>query len=203
MNNSSKEFIKFVRHQCKRYKFSLILSKDSHFTEDGNSYGGYFSAYDKTIAVSNSEDEQWLISTLVHEYSHFEQWIYEDPVFFKLLRGGLDAGVVLSKWINGVTYKNSTIKRAIQLIRDCELDCERRALVNIDKFNLSINKLEYCQESNAYLYFHNYVKKKRKWEFKNSPIDVPEILTQMPTDLNQNYGVLPRYYELLFDEYLN
>jgi len=195
MHKNHLDFITHVKRECRRYGIKLILSDKDRLIVDNQTYGGYFDTIE--LFVSNGA-ENWIISTLVHEFSHMEQWIENDPVFTHRLRGGYQSYDIMDKWLGGNTYKPITVKSAVGLSRDCELDCDRRAIKNITKYNLQLDIERYCQESNAYILMYNFAKKIRQWEFKNSPLD-DRIVNHMPTDLTSiNYNTLPREYELLY-----
>lgn len=199
MHKNHRDFLSHVKRECRRYGIKLILSKHDRLVVDNHTYGGYFDT--KELFVSNGT-ETWIISTLVHEFSHMEQWIDNDPVFTHRLRGGYESYDIMDKWLDGNTYKSITVKSAVGLSRDCELNCDRRAIENIKKYKLNLNIEKYCQESNAYILMYNFAKKIRQWEFKKSPLD-DRIVNHMPTDLvSLNYDTLPREYEELYRKVL-
>lgn len=193
-------FISHVKQECRLNGMRLLLSKKSILREGIHTYGGFFD--EEKIAVS-SGSESWVIRTLAHEYSHLQQWIEDDPSYFKTkLRGGIDSITIMNKWIEGHEYKKSTINRALSLNRDCELNCERRTIDVIKEFGLQLDINKYCQSANSYILCYNFVKKVRTWDFKGS-IYSKEIVDEMPTDLyTLNYNRLPRYYEALFRKVL-
>ena len=202
-NYSHISFLKHVKRECRRYRIKLILSPLEAFVFDGQSYGGYFDNYTMEMAVTHKNNENVFISLLVHEFSHMEQWIERDSTFTSHLRGGYESSTIMSQWLDGREYQYNTIKKAIDLLRDCELNCERRAVKNIEKYNLDLDEETYCKEANAYILFYNYIMRKRRWEYKESPNCITEILDKMPTDLySLDYTELTSEQRNLFDEYL-
>ena len=194
------QFVQHVKAECRRFNVKCMFSPDRKVSVDGSNYGGYFDT--KELLVTNGS-ERWVISTLVHEFSHMEQWIYDAPIFSGTLRGGHDSIQVMDDWIHGKEYAPSTITHAVSLVRDCELDCERRALINIDKYKLHLNVEHYCQEANAYVLSFNYVKKYRKQDFETSQLD-DRIVRLMPKDLDSmDYTTLSKTHEKIFKRYLH
>jgi len=188
-------FISHVKQECRHNGMRLLLSKKSVLRDGIHTYGGYFDG--EKIAIS-SGSESWVIRTLAHEYSHLQQWIDNDPTYFKTKLHGVDSTTIMNKWIEGNEYKKSTINKALSLNRDCELNCERRTVDVIHKFGLQLDIDKYCQSANSYILCYNFVKKVRTWDFKGSIYD-KEIVDEMPMDLyTLNYNRLPRYYEALF-----
>lgn len=202
MEANALKFVAHVKRMCEKHHVTLI-TQNQPFYEDGQLCGGYFSFDKKELAVSCVLNDYWFINLLVHEYSHMEQWLDNDPCLHTMMRGGIDAGTLIGKWINGVNYKNSSIKQAINLTIELELNCEKRAVENIKKFELPIDIKQYAKQANTYLYFHRYMKKKRKWEFNKSPLDLDNVIYFMPDTLDQNYNRLPRVYYDLFEAYIN
>ena len=197
-------FIKHIRHECKRYGMKFILVHQDGFKcdDEDTSCGGYFSSDPLELGVATMVNYKDFLSGLVHEFSHFEQWRDESPYFLKEYKG-MDAGNVLFHWLQGKEYKKETINTCIDIIRDCELDCDRRAVENIRKFKLPLGIKEYCKKSSGYIYFHNFVKISRNWEYKNYPSCIPQIYNKMPDNLDGDYSTTPRRIMKLFKTYLN
>lgn len=195
------QFVNHVKAECRRFKVKCVFSPNNTIFIDGANYGGYFDGKNKQLVVTNGS-ERWIVSTLVHEFSHMEQWMYGDPSYYVKLRGGHDSLQIMDDWINGKEFAPSTVTHAIGLVRDCELDCERRALINIEKYNLHLNVEHYCQEANAYVLSFNYVKKYRKQDFEVSQLD-DRIVKLMPKDLySVDYTTLSKTHEKIFNTYL-
>lgn len=195
------QFVNHVKAECRRFKVKCIFSNKKSVIVDDFNYGGYFDVNNKEMVITNGS-ERYIISTLVHEFSHMEQWIYNEPSLFIKLRGGHDSTQVMDDWIHGKEYASSTVTHAVGLVRDCELDCERRASVNIEKYNLPINIELYCQEANAYVLSFNYVKKYRNQDFEVSQLD-DRIVKLMPKDLySVDYTTLSKTHEKIFKRYL-
>lgn len=202
-NKSHISFLKHVKRECRRYRITLILSNESTFKYGEQSYGGYFDHYTKELGVTHGNNEYSMIPLLVHEFSHMEQWIDNDPSYTAHIRGGYESSTIMDNWLDGKEYEYSTIKKAIGQLRDCELNCERRAILNIRKYGLDIDVDDYCQTANAYILFYNYIMRKRRWEYQEPVTMIPEIISEMPTDLySLDYTKMSPNHRELYDIYL-
>lgn len=196
------DFISHVKHECRRHGVKLVLSTKSYFSDDAQSYGGYFNHNDKELAVADIGNNYNMLTTLVHEFSHMEQWIYDDPTFTHRLRGGHESTAILNNWLMGQSYTKNTIRSAVAIIRECELNCERRSIANIKKYKLSIDTKRYARNANAYILFHHYVLQKRKWDFDRSPLHNSYLVEQMPSDMDTlDYTHFDQCYKLLFEAF--
>lgn len=200
MHPIHREFIRHVKSECRRHKITIILSSQQTVSIDGIPYGGYFDEFNNKLVVS-SGSERWIISTLVHEFSHMEQWLYSDPTYTRRMKGGYDGSQIMDDWLDGKQFKKQTVKNAFSIARDCELNCEIRSVDNIKKYDLQLDIDLYNQEANAYILSFNYIKKYRKHDLTTSPLQ-NEIVNSMPKTLDLDYTKLTREHELLFKTYL-
>jgi len=202
MQNYSHPFVKYVRHECRRYGCKLKLIYKSELVDDDNSiYSGHFLDDPLELVVATRVLYTTFLSTLVHEYSHMEQWRDKSKYYVQGYRGW-DSWDIMNRWLQGHEFKRTTINRSINVIRNCEVDCERRAIKNIKKFNIPVNIKSYCQKANVYIYFHNYIKKTRVWDCKKEPNDCPQILKAMPDNLDGDYSKMPRKIMRLYKKYV-
>lgn len=196
------EFISHVKHECRRHGVKLVLSDKRYFSDEAQTYGGYFSHSDKELAVADIGNSYNMLTTLVHEFSHMEQWIYDDPTFTHRLRGGHESTAILNNWLMGQQYNKNTIRSAVAIIRECELNCERRTIANIKKYKLSIDTRRYARNANAYILFHHYVLLKRKWDFDKFPLHNSYLVDQMPSDMDTlDYSHFDPCYKMLFEAF--
>lgn len=202
MQNYSHPFVNHVKQECKRYgcKFKLIYKGDVRTSEDKDKLAGFFRDDPLELVVATRVMYTDFLSTLVHEFSHFEQWI-DDPKSFAPLKK-YDYRDIFYHWLYGREYSKRTIAKSIDYIRDLEVDCERRAVRNIARFKLPINIPRYCRNASAYIHFHNFVKRKRVWHTKNSPWDFKGILKLMPDNMDGDYTKTPRNIMRLYDKHL-
>jgi hypothetical protein len=157
MTLNEKIFLKHIRKKCKEYNVKLVLKNTKKIKLSDNIYvGGYFwdepDKYELACALKNPE----YLNLLVHEYSHMEQWVENSSIW-------KDAKYVthVDEWLEGRDIRD--IDQKIDRVKMFELDCEKRALENIKKFNLPINTKMYIKKANSYILFYNYLKESRKW----------------------------------------
>ena len=197
-------FISHIRHECRRYRMRFVLSTDKCLLIDDNEVGGYFSENPLTIAISTGDlaVADW-IGTLVHEFSHFEQWRDHDPSYVTTYKR-TTADKIVELWMHGKDYDDKTIDDCLNQQKLCELNCERRTVKNLIKFNIPIDIDLYTQNANAYIHYYNYMKLTRRWTTpnKNFPTDIPEILKSMPKHLNMNYKTMTKKMMALYDKHL-
>ena len=77
-----------------------------------------------------------------------------------------------------------TQKKYARMQGGLELDCERRALVLAEKFDLPIDRKEYAKAANAYITFYYGMHELKGWCGVQSPYEVPEILDAMPDTMD-------------------
>ena len=190
-------FIKFVRRECKRHGVKFVLQHTSEISEDEFPCGGYFSEEPPELVVATRVLYPYFLSTLVHEYSHMLQWLDKDSVTYHV-----DYWDIFNRWLSGENFKKSTIKRCIRIIRDCEVDCDRRAVELIKKHKLPINIEKYEQRAGAYAYFYNYIRYTRKWEYNNDTEKLIRISEKLPPKLDGDYSKTPRKVMRLFKKHM-
>lgn len=182
------------------YGIKFILSTEAYvMLGKENKCNGYFDDVSKVLTVGiNKPLNQWF-STLVHESCHFDQWrenckawrdYYADSCSDNILDKILSGEVVLSEEEN---------KRYFAISRDLELDCERRTIDKIRKYNLPIDIKEYTRSAAAYILFYNYVAKYKKWYIiGKEPYNTKELIAVMPDTLDGDFSKLEPALEPLF-----
>jgi hypothetical protein len=105
-------------------------------------------------------------------------------------------------WTNGKRLTKKKVQAYIKGVLAVELDCEKRAVENIKKFGLPCDIDDYIQKANAYVYFYQFVLKRRKWYSPGkAPYEIPEVYSKMPTKFLNRYDRMPAKYLKLYDEY--
>lgn len=122
----------------------------SYFTESNGVVPNFRINYFKN-------DFDFYIPTFLHEYCHFLQWKNKSTYFIQ----GIKSTEKYYKWLNG-EHEQVDIED-LRNIQRMELDCDRRAIKSIKKYNLDIDLQQYILESNSYIISHNYVHEKRKY----------------------------------------
>ena len=185
-----------VKNGCKEHKVSCKL-KDVNYLKPIPSIRctGYFDDESRTLQVAMKQKDSFEI--LVHEYSHLTQWVDKVPVYVKANKYLL----LVDAWISGTDLPSHIIESAIQGVIDLELDNEKRSAKLIEKYDLSIDKEKYIKKANAYLYFHHWMRRTRRWSSPtNPPYRNKNIIAEMPNHFRGKYDKLPKRFEKLFEQ---
>jgi len=196
-------FISDLRETTSKEGVRLFLSPDNGVEYVGGGFmcNGYFDGDGKTLACALGKDvSQWLI-ILLHESCHMDQWIEQVPEWTENI--GMDN---IDRWLSG--DNNVDMKKIDEEIRTSmlvELDCEKRTVEKIKKYNLDsiIDIDEYIQKSNAYILFYLWLKKNRRWyTIGKEPYNQAIVVSSMPKSFNIDYTNLDSEIEKVFDENL-
>lgn len=199
------EFIRHIKFESRRYGITLNISNDDVLRLDnGDIVSGYFR--DKPhleLAIAIGLGRRHWLSTLVHEFSHFEQWRDYDPTYI-VRYNKTTPDTIIQKWLGGKDYNERTINKCIDLVKKCELNCERRAVKNIKKYNLPIDIKEYSKQASAYIHSYNYLKLTRRWNPPNElfPSEITAIIDEMPATLNGRYNKMSKRLLEIYDREL-
>jgi hypothetical protein len=188
---NTKEFIKHVKSECKKYNVKCVLknTKTVKLTDNNDRCSGYFDEESLVVAMNRPD----ALQILVHEYGHLTQWIEQCEPWVRSVKN--NSHDKLYRWLAGENIRD--IKKAISICRDLELDNEKRSVKIIKKFNLPININMYIKTANAYVQFYNYILISRKWctPYKNEC-----LLEAMPSKFNMNYNKLTNKLLKIFKE---
>ena len=186
ISNVSK-FLKMVDRDCQKYGVKLVLSDTEFLTDGGLEYRGCFSEDHKRsgneLCVAVKKDINAWLQILVHEYAHMTQWKEGVPCW-KADVNGEGALELLDTWLQGGKVSDKDVDEAIKLSILVELDCERRAVNLIKKYDLPIDVSLYIKKANAYILFYHAVKKYRKW-YDPKFSDFPGVAELMPDNLDE------------------
>jgi len=183
-----KSFVSNVKRRCKNNGVELVLSPSrtvvltDTFSSDCS---GYFDGEDKALVVACGKPFEDWIEILIHEYSHMEQWLTDSR-----WKHWEDTCLALWDWMDKARMLNSTqLNNVIDSMIELERDCEVRALNNIKKWNLPINKSMYKRKSNLYLYSYRLMPELKK--FPTGIYDNKHILSMCPPRMLKNYKKVP------------
>ena len=180
MGNALK-LIRHIEQDLDRLGFELELVNSRYLDiGDGAPSSGYFSEDDKKIACALKATD--FIGVLGHEYSHFRQyvedqemWNYADKSYTKMF-----------EWLDGKRIKH--IESHLKIVQSLELDCERRTVSLLGKWDVGVDKSMYIRSANAYMYFFEHLLTSRKWcNPYNTPSQNAAILSLMPTTFLSDY----------------
>lgn len=181
------EFVSFALKNLFKHGISVELDygKINAKKENGNlsssgankiKSNGYFCEQDKILYCRiNDKDESWF-EIFVHEYCHFLQHL-DNKFTNSSYWDDMDA------WLLGKKKRLSRkrLDRCFRVVMNCELDCEKRAVKLIKRYNLPINVKTYTKKANVYILFYTMVRKYRKW-YKRLPTAIPELYNMMPSE---------------------
>jgi hypothetical protein len=192
MEETSKQFIEFVKSECKKYGVVCSL-RNTVYVRAGEKMAasGYFDESVPTLVCSVKN--QNFLPILVHEYCHLTQWVEKIPIWKK---SNLSM-IKVQEWLSGKEVRN--IKNYLSVCRDLELDNEKRSVKIIKKHKLPIDIKDYVKRANAYVQFYNYLAISRKWcSSKNTPYNNKMLIEAMPCRFSMDYTTLPKKIEKIF-----
>jgi len=183
-----KQFVAHVRRRCTVSGIELVLSPSRNvvitdsFSTDCS---GYFDDVNKALVVACGKPFKEWIEILVHEYSHMQQWLNDDRWSY-----WTDCCLDLWSWLDGEKILNTAqLNKVIDGMIELERDCELRALDNIVKWNLPINKSRYKRKANLYLYSYRVLPIIKK--FPTGLYDNKDLINMCPTRITKNYNTIP------------
>ena len=202
-NKNIDRFIRDLQRRCKKYKITFLMSGLDYVEWGDSKSNGFFDPEKNRMAISIGKPVDKWLNTLVHESCHFDQWVQRDHNWTSMMQYETDACTQLfNHWVHG--HKKISKEVAIimaRIMRDLELDCERRTIAKIKKYNLPIDTKQYAKGAGAYVMFYNYIAKHKKWyKIGKEPYNNKKIRALMPTNLRGKYDVLSPKLEKLYKE---
>ncbi len=177
-------------------KFEITKGR---YVSCGSLCSGYFEVDEKNEGILKvAGGRKGWFSVLVHEYCHFTQW-RDNCKPWRDLKNSSD----FEDWCSGKQdFPEKVIDRHFKAVRNMELDCERRSIRLIKKYDLPIDIKSYVKAANAYIYFHAYIRKYRTWYKGISPYRSKRICKIMPVVFlgRDKYNIMPEKYEQLVNE---
>jgi len=194
MTNKQKEFVKYVRSECKKHGIKCDLRRGAYVKLSGNiKCSGFFDSYNKRLVVGMKNELAFDI--LVHEFCHLTQWVEQCEPWVNL-GNSLD---MVDKWLSGEEVDNIGLHMA--RARDMELDNEKRSVKMLKKFGFDDMVYDYTKRANAYIQFYNYMLHSRRWSKPgNSPYKNERIIEAMSPKFNMKYGELTPKLKKIFEE---
>lgn len=179
-NMHTQTFLQELKGLCKEMDVKLILEDKPKIKYAKNMYvSGYFQQNPAEIVVATKKNEEAWLSILVHESCHMDQWI-ENSGLWKLHNSQEDISQILDDHVSGKN-KSTTKKFKASLNKSLrlELDCEKRSIEKIKKYNLPIDIKTYIKKANAYIFLYSVMATTNKWCDK-APYKIKEIFDIMP-----------------------
>lgn len=182
------KFISDLTEKCKHYGVELYIGTKKRVNCGGTYSSGYFDGINKKIAIAGGMDDRTFLSILVHEASHFEQWILNNKAW-------KDYNKLSDKYnfidiIKGLTPVDSY--HYCKTVAKLEWDCEKKAVQTIKKYNLPLDIKEYSQKANAYVYFWLLLPELKVWHTDSKGSKAPygnkNILKLCPTKFEPSFN---------------
>ena len=203
-----KDFVEKIKSDCEKNGVKTLILDETHvpYLNTDMKVNGYFSDYpDKVLACATKKPVEDWITILAHESSHMDQSVENSDVWKKLVDsriGTKDVYDFIDEWINGKEFTQNQLDTFFKIAINTELDCEKRTVEKLKKYELPVNIEEYIQNANAYVYFYLIIQKYRKWYIAGKePYRIKEITSEMPTNFNNDYNILPENLEKLYVKY--
>ncbi len=192
MNKNDREFIGYVVAECSKKNVKVSFENEKFVWSDGTRCSGYFDEYGRELVVAIKKSQRDFLPIIVHEFSHFQQWVENDPVFINMSKNEeLDGD--MWEWMKGVNIPMSRVRKSIRAYQNLELDCEKRSVEHIKNFNLSINIQEYIKMANVYILFYSLLLKTKSW-YVNPPYSCGKLLKIIPENFIKSFR-LPNGFE--------
>ena len=170
MTNADKLILDITK-KCLKNNISLhLVAKDSVEADENITCSGYFDEKDLVVACKKKD---WL-DILVHESCHMDQFIGKYPLWKDSDKSMLQ----FDAWLGGKKVSRKQLVIYVQNVIEMELDCEKRSVKKIKKYNLDIDLNNYRQQVNAYLWSYWATLRDRKWY--PFPYNKPHIVREMP-----------------------
>lgn len=179
------EFISFVKKECEYYGVKCLLRNSKYCIYDGSALSGCFD--DKSMLLICAMKKPGYLGILAHEYCHMIQWATKAPIWIKANTAGS-----YEAWSKHLDGEEVEMDEHFQIMRDLELDNEKRTVALIKKLSLPIDVREYTKKANAYVMLYNYMRITGRWPHpKRSPYNNQVILAAMPDKFSLDYSKIP------------
>jgi len=195
------KFISDLEQKCSEHNINLLIPNTPgvQYPSGNTLTNGYFDSDNRVLACATGKElNQWL-PILIHEASHMDQFLENDPVFNESL--GLDETFKWNEGSENVDFNkiNNEIASGIAV----EVDCEKRTVEKIKQYGLEfvVGIEEYIQKSNAYVLFYLWMKKNRSWyKIGFEPYNVKSVYSKMPKTFEIDYTTMTQDVSEAFDD---
>ena len=192
------DYFQEISEKCKKHQVKFRVSSGCKVYSGSGSCGGFFSDSHKELAIAINSPLKWVVAILVHEDSHFDQWLnhqsdWHDPKVSRNITHFFD-------WLS----KTKNIKDPIESVKSVislESDCERRSIKKIKKrWSHIISPENYAQSANAYMFSYLYMAHSRKWISKSVNIYSKCFYRNFPQKILGKFEALSEKYFELFSK---
>lgn len=179
---SMDRFVDFARAECRAEGVKVVLTEGRIVRTDHFECAGFFYANKDERVLKVATGRPGWQEIFVHEFGHFLQW-----------RGGSElwrrsAKSRFSEWIAGdIELTPAKALEHCRLDRDLELDCERRSMRLIRRYELPLDQAGYARRANCYIFSHQLMYEHRHW-FNPGLHSLPEFPPLVPAELLSNHA---------------
>jgi hypothetical protein len=179
---TSNSFLEAIKKECDDNGVQYLFpeTEKMSYPDSDIKVSGYFSDSPTPVlacAIGKPEDKWYEI--LVHESCHMDQWKEKSDIWLSQFADGINCDKGLDDWLAGKEFHLDEYHYYVRTIQAVEIDCEKRAVEKIKKYNLPINIERYIKSANSYLFFYSVMLETRKW-CDIAPYEVSEIMELMP-----------------------
>lgn len=194
---TKKEFVNFVKQECKKHNVICDLRKTKYLRIDGLVCSGAFFPEGKLVVAMKNPDSY---EVLVHEYCHMTQALENGDVWKNHQK---ISNKEFTGWFNDKPSTN--IKQYIKWIIAAELDNEKRSVKLIKKLKLDFIDIDlYIKKANLYIQFYNWVLLHRKWTKPNKPLHKSKkLIGLVPKKFTMDYSKISKRLEDRITEFYN
>lgn len=187
MDPKIQKLIDDVYATAKQHGVEIKLHEDRNTIDyngqPNNQVNGFFveSPSLKLEVGTNKPLISWL-RIFIHESCHMDQWIEGCQAWKDSVIDGKETIDYIDEWVNGKELDDNFLAGCLVSSRNVELDCERRTIEKIKKYNLNDGLIyaedlsEEIQMANSYIFFYSALYYMRRW---NSPGKSPHLLKEV------------------------
>lgn len=187
------EVARFVRRELKKCRdngISIYMPSCINISDYGCDCSGYFNDSPLKFAVGVKGSYRRWLPTFVHESCHMDQWLEQDPVWTRRINRYKPLNL-FDYWLSGKIELDKELRRdMIDCVLNIELDCEKRSVDKIIRYNLPISLDTYIRKGNAYVWSYRIMQRTRNWKY-SAAHSYPAIWRAMPTVFGDDYSRVP------------
>jgi hypothetical protein len=163
---------------------SLKVIAEERISLGGFLCSGWYDAEKRELVVCSGKPVEEWASILVHEFGHFLQYIYNDPIWnaqmITFMNKQSHVVEMIDAWLEGKDFDLKDVQEWVRLSFECEMDCESKVLEMNNVYSIGFNEEWYTKRANSYLVLYPSMLKNRMWSNKAAPYKVDAILDSMP-----------------------
>jgi hypothetical protein len=201
-------FLEDLRIECKKNNVKLSFPDCDFVKLDGYDCFGYFESHgdEGTLVVAKKVNKKDFFETLVHESCHMDQWIEKSKEWEVFANCAEDSDERLHLWARcEISLKQKQVENYFDKYVNVEIDCEKRTVEKIKKYNLNIDTKRYIQKVNAFILFQRAILQKyriyKRQKGNVPPYALKALVDQMPTRFVPDYSKVSRRLQKIFDSF--